>query len=313
VKKLLKTVGFLILTVIILGVVNAYLLTPTLVQKGKIVAYRGGGSEVNYLQLSETGCTATSLKESTANTVENTLQAVAKSVNAGADTLHLNVHRTADDELVVFHDWTLDCATDGAGELHKATFNQLKNVDVGYGYTFDDGATFPFRGKGFRISKLEQFYQLYPDYEFWLNLKNIDQRSFDVLYSFLAKENAKTVIVTSPQGIDWFKSKDSSLEVISVKSVKKCALDYLLIGWAGMIPDACKNTVLLIPPSKTKYFWGYPQRFAARLQKHGSKAYLWYKHRPINVDQAEIIASGIGVVTGNTHFMRTAKANERLK
>jgi len=302
----------LLLAVILLGVLNAYILPPALQQEGEIVAYRGGGSEVNYNQLSETGCTATSLKESGVNTVENTLEAVALSVDAGADVIHLNVHRTADDELVVFHDWALDCATDGVGELHKVSFSQLKNIDVGYGYTFDDGTTFPFRGKGFQISKLEQFYQLYPDYDFWLNLKNKDTHSFDVLYSFLAKLNSNTVIVTSPQGMDWFKNKDSSIALISVESVKKCGIDYLLMGWAGIVPDSCKNTILLIPPSKTKYFWGYPQRFAANLQKHGSKVYLWYKHGAIDVDQAEAIASGIGVVTGNTHFIRTVHASKKL-
>lgn len=80
-----------------------------------------------------------------------------------------------------------------------------------------------------------------------------------------------------------------------------------------MIPDSCKNTILLIPPSKTKYFWGYPKRFAASLQKYGSKVYLWYQHEPIGMVQAEVIASGIGVVTGNTNFIRTAKANKRVK
>jgi glycerophosphoryl diester phosphodiesterase len=299
--------------VILLGVTNAYILAPALQQEGEIVAYRGGGSEVNYKQLSETGCTASSLKESGINTVENTLEAVAISVDADADIIHLNVHRTADDELVVFHDWTLDCATDGAGELHKASFSQLKNIDAGYGYTFDDGTTFPFRGKGFRISKLEQFYQLYPDYDFWLNLKNQDAHSYDVLYSFLAQQNSKTIIVTSPQGMQWFKNKDSSIALMSVESVKKCAIDYLLMGWAGMVPDSCKNTILLIPPSKTKYFWGYPQRFAASLQKHGSKVYLWHKHGTLDIDQAEVIASGIGVVTGNTHFIGTAQAHKNLK
>nr|WP_238536751.1 glycerophosphodiester phosphodiesterase family protein [Pseudoalteromonas flavipulchra] len=36
---------------------------------------------------------------------------MASSVAAGANVIHLNVHRTRDDQLVVFHDWTLDCAT----------------------------------------------------------------------------------------------------------------------------------------------------------------------------------------------------------
>ena len=34
---------------------------------------------------------------------------------AGADVVELDVHPTTDGEFAVFHDWTLDCRTDGHG------------------------------------------------------------------------------------------------------------------------------------------------------------------------------------------------------
>ncbi len=170
-KKIVKAVLITLSCLIIPGTLNAYLFVPELQRQGEIVTYRGGGSLVDYDKLSKTGCTASSLKESSVNSVENTLEAVASSVAAGANVIHLNVHRTSDDQLVVFHDWTLDCATNGTGPVQKSSFEQLNNLDAGYGYTFDDGLTFPFRGKGFRISKLEEFYNKYPNHEFWLNYK----------------------------------------------------------------------------------------------------------------------------------------------
>ena len=274
------------------------------------MVYRGGGSQVNYDKLSTTGCTAISLSESSSNSVENTLEAVASSVSAGAKVIHLNIHRTSDDQLVVFHDWTLDCATNGTGPVRKSSFKELESVDAGYGYTFDDGSTFPFRGKGFRISKLEEFYKQYPTHEFWLNLKNNDIRSFNILYSYISDKKYNPVIITSSKGIEWFRNKDSSLRLASVDSVKRCGIDYLMVGWAGVVPNSCKNTILLIPPPMTKYFWGYPNRLASRLQKHDSDIYLWYKHEPISLSYAEVVASGIGVVTSDLDFIREVQANK---
>jgi glycerophosphoryl diester phosphodiesterase len=276
------------------------------------VTYRGGGSLVDYDKLSKTGCTASSLKESSVNSVENTLEAVASSVAAGANVIHLNVHRTSDDQLVVFHDWTLDCATNGTGPVQKSSFEQLNNLDAGYGYTFDDGLTFPFRGKGFRISKLEEFYNKYPNHEFWLNLKNNDVQSFSTLYAYVSEKKSNSVIITSSKGIEWFRNKDSSLRLTSVDSVKKCGIHYLAVGWAGVVPESCKNTILLIPPKMTKYFWGYPDRLASRLQKYGSDIYLWSEHQSIDPSSVEVIESGIGVVTSDLNFIRVTQANKRI-
>jgi len=144
-KKLVKTVLIALTCIITLGVVKAYVFVPELQRQGEIMAYRGGGGPVNYGKLNKTGCAAHPLKESSINSVENTQQAMPSSVTAGANVIPLNVHRTSDDQVIVFHDWTLDCATEGAGSVHKASFEQLKNIDAGY--TFDDGSVFPLEGK----------------------------------------------------------------------------------------------------------------------------------------------------------------------
>ncbi|NUZ09273.1 glycerophosphodiester phosphodiesterase [Pseudoalteromonas sp. McH1-7] len=310
--KIVKIFLIPLACIITLGVINAYVFVPDLRRHGEIVAYRGGGSAVNYEKLNKTGCTSLSIKASRANSVENTLEAVASSIAAGAKVIHLNVHKTSDDQLVVFHDWTLDCATNGSGPVHKTSFEQLKSIDAGYGYTFDDGATFPFRGKGFEISKLEAFYKRYPKYEFWLNLKNNDIRSFETLYEYLSGKIPNHIVITSSKGMEWFRNKDPSLRLASVDSVKNCAIGYLLVGWAGLVPESCRNTVLFIPPSMTKYFWGYPERLASRLQSYGSDVYLWSRHEPITQPYNDVVASGIGVITSDLDFIRATQADKRI-
>ncbi|MFM7295052.1 MAG: hypothetical protein ACKO1K_09630, partial [Burkholderiales bacterium] len=72
------------------------------------------------------------------------------------------------------------------------------------------------------ISKLEEFYNKYPNHEFWLNLKNNDVRAFNTLYTYVSEKKSNSVIITSSKGIEWFRNKDSSLRLASVDSVKKC-------------------------------------------------------------------------------------------
>ena len=295
-----------------LGIVKAYVFVPKLVLEGETVAYRGGGGPIDYNKLNKKGgCTANSLLDSDVKTVENTVEAVSESVSAGADIIHLNVHRTSDNQLVVFHDWKLDCATNITGAINKLSFKEIENVDAGFGYTYDDGVTFPFRGIGFKVSKLETFYSLYPKYKFWLNLKNNDKRSFNVLYTYLSNlppfMTGRTMVMTSSKGIDWFRGKDLNIRTASVGSVKSCGVDYFLVGWAGVVPKSCRNTTLLIPPSLTKYFWGYPKRLAANLQEYGSDVYLWSKHHPIDQKLSAIVKDGVGVVTSDLHFINRVK------
>ena len=303
-KKIIRILSLIIFLVIAFGVLNAYFFAPGLRHQGEVVAYRGGGNSLDYKTLNETGCTAKSLLNSEINTVENTLEAVSLSVDNGADNIHLNVHRTQDDQLVVFHDWTLDCATDAHGPINKMDYADLAKVDAGFGYTFDKGTTFPFRGRGFRIARLDEFFSRFPQHQFWLNLKDNDNRSFQVLNKFLVSTSSvhapSPIIITSPKGVNWFKQADPSVSVVSVEGVKDCAVQYLLLGWAGLVPDVCKNTTMLIPPSKAKYFWGYPQGLAARLQEHGTTVYLWFENQPLDQKSLDVIAQGVGVVTNDT-------------
>ncbi|MEZ4555866.1 MAG: glycerophosphodiester phosphodiesterase family protein [Caldilineaceae bacterium] len=58
----------------------------------------------------------------------------------GADVVEFDVHRTSDDQFAVFHDWTLDCRTDGTGVTRDQTLADLQTLDIGYGYTGDGAA-----------------------------------------------------------------------------------------------------------------------------------------------------------------------------
>src|SRR5690606_25007715 len=87
----------------------------------------------------------------------------------------------------VFHDWTLDCRTDGTGITREHTMAQLKALDVGYGYTADGGRTFPFRGQGVGLMpSLGEVLAAFPARRFLVNVKSNDPAEGDRLAAFLA-------------------------------------------------------------------------------------------------------------------------------
>jgi len=62
---------------------------------------------------------------------ENTLPAFRAAVEVGADFIELDVHLTADDEVVVVHDGTLGRTISGAGRVAELTLAELRRRDAG--------------------------------------------------------------------------------------------------------------------------------------------------------------------------------------
>jgi glycerophosphoryl diester phosphodiesterase len=79
---------------------------------------------------------------------ENTLVAVRAAIAAGADMVEVDVTLTADGEVVVIHDDTLDRTTDGSGPVADHTLEQLLRLDA--------GSWFARRFRGERIPTLAQ-------------------------------------------------------------------------------------------------------------------------------------------------------------
>ena len=57
---------------------------------------------------------------------ENTMLAFEKAVEVGADGIELDVHLSADGELVIIHDELVDRTTDGTGLVGSKTLAELK-------------------------------------------------------------------------------------------------------------------------------------------------------------------------------------------
>ena len=61
---------------------------------------------------------------------ENTLASFQKALDLNVYGIELDVHVCASGELVVFHDFTLDRITNGSGEIHNFSLEELKKLKV---------------------------------------------------------------------------------------------------------------------------------------------------------------------------------------
>ncbi len=64
---------------------------------------------------------------------ENTLRSFAAGLNLGANAIEFDTRLTKDKKLVVFHDATLERTTNGKGNIHNFTLEELKQLDAGQG------------------------------------------------------------------------------------------------------------------------------------------------------------------------------------
>lgn len=66
-------------------------------------------------------------------------------------------------------------------------------------------------------------------------------------------------------------------------NLRTCIVRYLLSGWTGLVPQACHNSVLIIPNNYTRFLWGWPNRFEKRMAGVNSKVWVmgdWTQGQP---------------------------------
>lgn len=263
---------------------NASWLAPTPTERPLLLAHRGDYQRYDRTGLTKDTCTATRIYKPTNTLLENTLPSMRAALDAGADVIELDVHPTTDGEFAVFHDWTVDCRTDGHGATRTHTMAELKALDIGYGYTYDGGRTFPFRG-GFRgaMPSLAEALDAFPNARFLINIKSNDPTEGDRLDAYLKAHpeihpERLTAYGSGDRPIDRLAQLRPGLRSFGKTSLLACGYGYMALGWTGWMPPACRHRTLLLPLNYTGLMWGYPNRLQARFRAADSYIYLLGPH-----------------------------------
>jgi glycerophosphoryl diester phosphodiesterase len=211
--------------------------------------------------------------------LENTIASMRAAFEAGADIVEIDVHPTTDGQFAVFHDWTLDCRTDGKGVTREHTMAELKRLDIGYGYTADGGRTFPFRGKGVGLMpSLDEVLTTFPDRRFNINVKSRDASEGVRLAAFLERlppaRRAQLIVYGGDEPVAEVKRRLADVKTVSRGSLKACLIRYVGYGWTGIVPDACRGMAVLVPINIAPWLWGWPDRLLARMDTMGSSVFV---------------------------------------
>lgn len=245
----------------------------------QVLAHRGLSQDFDRTGLGPDTCTASRMLPPRHAYLENTIASMEAAFALGADALELDVHPTTDGSFAVFHDWTLNCRTDGKGETRSHSMAELKTLDIGYGYTADGGKTYPFRGKGVgMMPSLDEVMSHFPGRRFNINVKSNDPVEGKALAAWLARltasEREHLSVYGGDKPIAAIKAALPDMHTLSRASLMQCLARYAALGWSGYVPEACRRGTLLIPVNVAKWMWGWPDRFLDRMQDADTHVYL---------------------------------------
>jgi glycerophosphoryl diester phosphodiesterase len=244
-----------------------------------LVAHRALGQDFDREGLTAQTCTATRMIPSGHEYLENTVLAMTAAFDYGADFVEFDVHRTTDDRFAVFHDWTVDCRTDGQGITREHTLEELQTLDIGFGYTADDGKTWPFRGQGVGLMpSLEQVLATFPERNFVIDVKSNDPEEGALLakrLAVLAADRAGEIMVYGgARPVSLIRERLPHIRTLTRPGLKRCILRYIALGWSGYLPSDCERSMLVVPANVAPWLWGWPNRFLQRMDRVGTRVIL---------------------------------------
>ncbi len=244
----------------------------------RIIAHRGIHQTYDRENLDRDACTADRIATPSHDYLENTIPSMKAAFEAGADIVELDVHPTTDGQFAVFHDWTLDCRTNGTGQTRSHDMAHLKTLDIGYGYTHD-GQSYPFRGKGVgMMPELKEVLAALPDQRFLINFKSREAREGVMLADLIAAHPQWAGAVWGAYGGDdptlAAKQRLPDLNTWTRDSIKSCLLGYFALGWLSHIPEACRDTLVMVPINVAPFLWGWPHLFVDRMRSVESDVIL---------------------------------------
>ncbi len=247
--------------------------------RATLLAHRGIAQRYDTAGMERDTCTATRIVEPTHGYLENTIASMRASFEAGADIVEIDVHPTTDGQFAVFHDWTVDCRTEGRGATREHTMAELKALDIGYGYTADGGKTFPFRGRAVGLMPtLSEVLQAFPRQRFLINVKSRDAEEGAALAAVLnglpPARRADFMVYGGEEPVGRLRELAPGVRTLTRADQKSCLLRYAVAGWTGHVPQVCRGRVLTVPVNVAPWLWGWPGRFLDRMEAAGSSVFL---------------------------------------
>ena len=258
---------------------NASHLAPEAVGARVYLAHRGVHQIFDRAGLGRDTCTANRIAPPAHGFIENTIASAAEAFRRGAAIVEIDIHPTTDGEFAVFHDWTLECRTEGKGAVRSHDMAYLRTLDAGYGYTADGGATYPLRGSGVgAIPSLGDMLAAFPGKRFLINIKSNDPEEGALLAAYVGSlepaSASRLSVYGGERAVARFAELAPGVRAFTRTTIKKCLLGYMAIGWSSAMPRACRGATLVVPANYARIMWGWPRRFERRMREADAEVFI---------------------------------------
>lgn len=247
-----------------------------------IVAFHGLNQSIRSdVVVKPTDCTAGFVNFENHQFVENTTPSVEAAFKLGATIGHINLRKTADNKLAVFHDEDLSCRTDGSGNLSQSTMTYLKQLDVGHGYTPDKGNSYPTRGLGKGLMPtFEEVLSAFPDRPLAINVKSEDETTAQLIEQVLAKFpslNRRNIIYIGGAN-ETIQKYVSGIQLVATKEQHLKCLGSIASG--SQIKANCEGLLLAIPFEYIKPNLQDLPSVISALHSVNAKVWVWDVNSP---------------------------------
>lgn len=258
------------------------------------------------------GCEASHIYPLNHQYIENTIESVSAAFSMGATIVEIDIRQTKDSQLMVFHDRMLECRTNGTGKVIERNLDYLKQLDIGYGYTPDNGKTYPLRGSGVgMMPTLGELLSAFPRGKFLIDHKDGTMDSAEILASILQSltdEQRRLISYWGPERC--LKHIQRELPEFdrmfpNRRQVRSWVLKYLISFGSWDFPPEAEGLIIAMPHSVGRFFWGWPHRLVRKIHAAGGEFYLLVNSEE-EVESARRLAVD-GIVTDHierigTHF-----------
>ncbi len=158
---------------------------------------------------------------------ENTFPSYELAVEQGVDAIELDVHLTADGQLAVIHDNTLERTAGAGGRIADLTMDEIRRADAGAGFAAEDGSH-PYAGQGLTVPTLPEVLDWLPD-------------GVGLVVEIKAREAADATVAAL-----------RGSRVLAAQAVSLISFDEAAIERAKAIDPAIPTGLLLVPFDKVE-------------------------------------------------------------
>ena len=212
---------------------------------------------------------------------ENSLECIRKGLDAGASSIEIDVHITADGNIVVCHDPTVDRTTNGSGAINGMTIEQIKELRL-----LENGAV-----TDQQIPTLEQVLEVIDGRAELLleikrtngNNKGIEQRVLDILRQHGALKY--TAIQSFDDNVlETLHSLDSTLQLEKLLFCKFLGIPVIFDGTFSCFSPQKYNYIR----SFNFYHRGLSKSLSEYLHKNGYRTRIWTLNDPHAIPDIEL-------------------------